>query len=224
MKRYIEQHEPVDLGFKILPWFKVDIEKLREWYADLEKNYSSYKFIMKDHEHVWIEPISDPEGVTGHNIPDNTGYYTLCWGTDAEGPLPFEQGQAKEEYRDKFDNNELNPRKIFKGYGLEIVKSLPIRSKKWLVTDQPPGFKLITHQDSPGKIRIHIPIHVDNTSNWIIDGEEMFMEPGWAYLVNTTLPHSVENKGIRNRIHLYGKVWTDEVKCLLQSTNILDQN
>jgi hypothetical protein len=29
-------------------------------------------------------------------------------------------------------------------------------------------------------------------------------------LVNTSLPHSVENKGTTNRIHLYGKVWTDE--------------
>jgi aspartyl/asparaginyl beta-hydroxylase (cupin superfamily) len=45
------------------------------------------------------------------------------------------------------------------------------------------------------------------------------MEPGWAYLVNTTLPHSVENAGENNRIHLYGKVWTSEVGKLLNDFN-----
>jgi hypothetical protein len=224
MKSYIEHHDSVNLGFKILPWFKIDIERLREWHKDLEEMYHDWKFIVKDHEHVWREPISDPTGLTGHIIPGDTGYYTLCWGTDVEGPLPFEQGRAKTEYQDKFDNDELNPRKCFTGYGLEIVKSLPIRSKKWLVTDQPTGFKLITHQDNPSKIRIHIPIYVDDTSNWIIDGEEMFMEPGWVYIVNTSLPHSVENKGKNNRVHLYGKVWTKEIEWLLQSTNILEKN
>ena len=122
----------------------------------------------------------------------------------------LEQGCAKEEYKDN-DNDELNPRKCFTGYGLELVEKLPMRSKKWLVTIHTPGTKLITHQDSTDKIRVHIPIHTNEDSNWIIGGEEFHMEPGWAYLVNTTIPHSVENKGSTNRIHLYGKVWTDDI-------------
>jgi hypothetical protein len=215
MKRYIEQCEPVDLGFKIKPWFKVDIDKLRSWYNDLEKNYSSWKFIYGDNMHVWETVPSDPTGQDGHIIPSSTGYYTLCWNSTESGPKPFEQGCAKPEYRDN-DNDELNPRECFSGYALDVIKGLPIRSKKWLVTDQPPGIKLITHQDDPDKIRIHIPIHVDNTSNWIVDGEEFFMEPGWAYLVNTTLPHSIENTGTTNRVHLYGKVWTEDIQCLFK--------
>lgn len=211
MKRYIEKHEPIDLGFKIKPLFKVDLEKLRDWYRELEEKYFDYKFIYGDNLHMWQEIPDDPTGLTGHIIPPSTGYYTLCWNSDEPGPKPFEQGCAKKEYKDD-DNDQLNPRKCFTGYALDLVKSLPYRSKKWLVTDQPPGFKLITHQDATDKIRLHIPIYVDNTSNWIIDGEEMFMEPGWAYLVNTSLPHSVENKGTKNRIHLYGKVWTEDVQ------------
>jgi len=57
---------------------------------------------------------------------------------------------------------------------------------------------------------VHIPIYTNQDSNWIIDGEEFHMAPGKAYLVNTTLPHSVENKGDTFRIHLYGKVWTED--------------
>ena len=210
MKRYLEQCKPVDLGFSIQKWFPVDIEKLRYWYDNLEKNYSSWKFVYGDNLHIWETIPDDPTGMSGHIIPPNTGYYTLCWNNDDEGPKPFEQGCAKPEHRDN-DNDMLNPRKIFDGYALEIVQSLPVRSKKWLVTDQPPGMKLVTHQDAPDKIRVHIPIYTNDDSNWIIDGVEQHMEPGYAYLVNTTLPHSIENKGKTNRIHLYGKVWTEDI-------------
>jgi hypothetical protein len=211
MKRYIETHAPIDLGFNVKRIFSVDIQKLQNWYDDLQENYKDWKFIVGENHHVWQFPISDPTGETGHIIPDETGYYTLCWNSDEEGPKPFEQGCAKPEYRDN-DNDELNPRKCFTGYGLELVNKLPFRSKKWLVTEHVPGTKLITHQDSPDKIRVHIPIHTNKDSNWIIDGTEYHMEPGWAYLVNTTLPHSVENNGKTNRVHLYGKVWTEDIK------------
>jgi hypothetical protein len=214
VKRYIETHNSVDLGFDVKRIFDIDIKKLQTWYNDLEEKYKNWKFIVGENHHVWKFPISDPTGQTGHIIPDETGYYTLCWNNNDEGPKPFEQGCAKPEYRDN-DNDELNPRKCFTGYGLDVVKSLPFRSKKWLVTDHAPGTKLITHQDSPDKIRVHIPIHTNKDSNWIINGKEYHMEPGWAYLVNTTLPHSVENKGKTNRVHLYGKVWTEDVKTWL---------
>jgi len=214
MKRYIEQYEPIDLGFTIMPWIPVDVQAIREWYTNLEKNYSDWKFVIGENHHVWKMPISDPTGETGHILPDDAFYYTLCWNGDEPGPKPFEQGCAKPEYRDD-DNDELNPRQCFNGYALDFVKKLPVRSKKWLITGHTPGTKLITHQDATDKIRVHIPIYTNEDSNWTINGEEYHMEPGWAYLVNTTLPHSVENKGSTNRIHLYGKVWTDDVRKVL---------
>jgi len=211
MKRYIEKFNSVDLGFNVIKLFPVDLKKLKQWYYELERDYSDWKFLIGENNHVWQFPIVDPEAKTGHYLPDDAAYYTLCWNNDDPGPKPFEQGCAKPEYRDN-DNDELNPRRCFTGYVLDLVQGLPIRSKKWLVTIHTPGTKLITHQDAPDKIRIHIPIETNKDSNWIINGEEYHMEPGWAYLVNTTLPHSVENKGTTNRIHIYGKVWTEEVK------------
>jgi hypothetical protein len=141
---------------------------------------------------------------------NDTAYYTLCYNGDRPGPMPFERSQAKPEWHD-IDNDELYPRQCFNGYALDLVKQLPVRSKRWLVTIHTPGTKLITHQDSPDKIRIHIPIYTNNQSMWNIDGEEFHMEPGWAYLVNTSLPHSLENNGSTDRIHLYGKVWTEDI-------------
>ena len=214
MKRYIEQFDPIDLGFTVLPWVKVDVDAIREWYTDLEKNFSDWKFVVGENHHVWEIPISDPTGETGDVLPDDTFYYTLCWNSDEPGPKPFEQGCAKPEYRDD-DNDQLNPRKCFYGYGLEVVKSLPLRSKKWLISAHTPGTKLITHQDATDKIRVHIPIYTNEQSLWTIGEKDYHLEPGWAYLINTTLPHSLENKGSTPRIHLYGKVWTDDVRALL---------
>lgn len=212
-KRYIEKYPSIDLGWKYKKWFTVDEKKIREWYDDLEKKFSDWKFIMNEQEHVWKFPISDPEGRIGHRLMPDTAYYTLCWNDDSPGPKPFEQGNAREEYKDN-DNDELNPRRCFNGYGLELIKNMPVRSKKWLVTIHTPGTKLITHQDASDKIRVHIPIYTNPNSNWIIGGEEVHMEPGWAYIINTSIPHSVENQGNTNRIHLYGKVWTDEIRAL----------
>jgi hypothetical protein len=210
MYRYIEKFEPLDLGFTVKKICRVDVNKIIRWYNDLENNFSDWKFVIGENQHIWSEPIIDPEGINGHYLPDDTYYYTLCWNDDLPGPKPFEQGCAKPEFRDN-DNDELNPRKCFNGYGLDLVKSLPFRSKKWVVTVHTPGTKLITHQDSPDKLRIHIPIITNSQSNWIIDGKEIHMDPGWAYLVNTSLPHSVSNLGNSTRVHLYGKVWTEDV-------------
>ena len=208
--RYIEKHQPIDLGWKVKIIGKADVEKLQDWYRILESKYRDWKFVIGDNEHIWQTPIRDPEAKRGHWLPDDVGYYTLCWNDNSPGPKPFEQGNAKPKYRDN-DNDQLNPRECFFGYALDLIKELPIRSKKWLVTDHTPGTKLITHQDSPDKIRIHIPIFTNDSSNWIIDGEEYHMDLGNIYIVNTTLPHSVENNGNTSRVHLYGKVWTDDV-------------
>jgi hypothetical protein len=112
MKRYIEQHEPIDLGFVVKKLFTVDVDRIRSWYSDLERDYGDWKFIIGENHHVWAEPIVDLTGTTGHILPDDAYYYTLCWNSDEPGPKPFEQGQAKPEYKDD-DNDELNPRMCF---------------------------------------------------------------------------------------------------------------
>lgn len=210
-KRYIQTYPQIDLGFKVKKFMRVDVDRLQSWYKKLEEEYQDWKFVYSRHKHMWLEDPGDPNGVTGHRFMDDTSWYTLCWNGDDLGPKPPERGHAKPEFRD-IDEDELYPRKIFNGYALELIESLPIRSKRWLVTIHPPGTKLINHQDSPDKIRIHIPIFTNDLSNWIVDGEEFHMETGWAYVVNTSLIHSVENKGNTDRVHLYGKIWIEDVK------------
>ena len=214
-KPYIRTYKPLDLDWKVKRLFAVDVTKIQSWYKDLEENWNGWKFIYgKHHQEMWKMEVGDPTGKTGHIFKEDTAWYVLCFNGDKEGPLPPETVIAKDEYKDE-DLDELYPRKNFYGYGRELVDNLPVRSKRWMVTIHTPGTKLITHTDSTDKIRIHIPIHTNKDSNWILDGEQIHMEPGYAYLVNTSIPHSVENKGTTDRIHLYGKVWADEIGALL---------
>lgn len=213
-KRYIQTYPSVDLGFEVHRFMQVDISKLRNWYENLEKNYADWKFIYSKHKYMWREEPGDPEGITGHVLKDDTAWYTLCWNGTETGPLPPERGQAKKEFQD-VDEDLLYPREIFNGYALDLVNSLPIRSKRWLVTIHTPGTRLIEHQDSPDKIRIHIPIYTNDKSLWVINNKEYHLEPGWAYVINTSLPHSVFNNGDTPRIHLYGKIWIEEAPKLL---------
>lgn len=209
-KLYMRKYESIDTGWKIKPWFKIDLKRLQYWYDDLERNYYDYKFTYGKHIDMWS---TDPggNGVDGHLFMPDTSWYTLCHNSNIEGPLPPERSMSRSEYQD-IDDNQLNPRKCFTGYGLEIVRSMPVRTKRVLVSITTPGTRLATHQDQPDKIRFHITIKTNKDFYWIIDDEKLDIpEDGYVYLVNTSLPHSIVNEGTENRVSMYGKVWTEDI-------------
>lgn len=208
---YLQKYDTVDLGWKIKPWFRIDLHRLQSWYSDLEQNYGDWKFSYQKHIHMWKRDPGDINGVNGHLFQPDTSWYTLCHNSDIEGPLPPERSMSKTEFQD-FDDHKLNPRKLFTGYGLEIVESMPIRTKRAIVSITTPGTRLAMHQDQPDKIRYHVTIKSNDNFKWIIDGEDIDIpEDGWVYLVNTTLPHLIVNNGTTDRVSMYGKVWTEDV-------------
>lgn len=207
---YLQKYEIVDLGWKIKPWFKIDKHRMLEWYNELERDYSSWKFSYEKHKYMWKR---DPggNGDNGHLFMPDTSWYTLCHNSDIEGPLPPERSMSINELQD-VDDNKLNPRKCFTGYGLEVVESMPIRNKRALVSITTPGTKLALHQDQPDKLRYHITIKTNDSFKWVIDNEDIDIPcDGWVYLVNTSLPHMIINNGTTDRISMYGKVWTEDV-------------
>lgn len=214
-RHYIRKYDVIDLGWKIKKWFPIDLERMRQWYQELENNYSDYKFIQGKHSYMWETDPSDPEGKTGHTFMPDTSWYNLCWNPpNIVGALPPERSNTKLEYREEFDSDELCPRECFTGYALEVceyIKSM-VRMKKVLVSILTPGTILMKHQDAPDKIRFHISIFNNEDSYWIIDGEKIQIpDDGWVYLVNTSLPHEVRNEGSTPRINIYGKVFTQDV-------------
>jgi hypothetical protein len=211
MMPYLQKYKVVDTNWKIKPWVKIDLDKLKLWYADLENQYGDWKFSYGKHKHMWKRDPGDSTGVNGHTFQSDTSWYTLCHNSNITGPLPPERSMSLPEYQD-IDDHNLNPRACFNGYGLDIVKNLPVRSKRIVVSITTPGTKLALHQDQPDKIRFHVTIKTNNKFKWVIDGEDIDIpEDGWIYLVNTSLPHYIHNTGDTDRISMYGKVWTNEV-------------
>ena len=208
---YLQKYQQIDTGWKIKPWVKIDLLKLKSWYCDLEKKYGDWKFTYGKHKHMWQHDPGDLSGANGHIFTADTSWYTLCHNSSIAGPLPPERSMSLPHYQD-IDDQQLNPRACFNGYGLDIVRNLPVRSKRVVVSITPPGTRLALHQDQPDKLRFHVTIKTNNKFKWVIDGEDIDIpEDGWIYLVNTSLPHYIHNTGDTNRISMYGKVWTSEI-------------
>ena len=53
-----------------------------------------------------------------------------------------------------------------------------------------------------GRIRIHIPIITGANVLWMLSRKRIDMKAGEAWYVNVCMPHSVENRGDTDRIHL----------------------
>jgi len=222
LKFYIKQtiHIPDVLKkFRAKPLFEIDLDKARQWFQDLEDNYGDYKFIWGEHNYMYTKPptdFCDPTGKTGHSLMPDQWYYNLCfYDPNKTGPIPNElRKYVKEEWRDDLESDNLNPRNCFTGYIREIVDELQkngVNSKHWCVSGMTPGTILTRHKDSDYNLRLHIPLYAKEDCVWTIDDQPYTFEPGWAYLINTTLWHSVDNsKGKSTRVHIYGKLWTDE--------------
>lgn len=67
------------------------------------------------------------------------------------------------------------------------------------------GSNLVTH-------KIHLPIQTNPKALFTANGVMMHLEEGYAYEVNNVAPHSVENQGDEDRIHLIFEVFDDHEK------------
>lgn len=53
-----------------------------------------------------------------------------------------------------------------------------------------------------GEVRLHVPIVTSDDVLFFLDGARLVMVPGECWYTNVNLPHSVENRGSADRIHL----------------------
>jgi len=53
-----------------------------------------------------------------------------------------------------------------------------------------------------GFIRVHIPIVTDDDVVWTLGGRRVDMQPGEVWYLNVCLPHAVDNRSVRDRVHL----------------------
>jgi len=208
----IKDYPIIETDWRIKKWFKIDIERLNQWYESLIDQYGTWKWEYGKHNYMWKY---DPNPNLEYGFQSDTAWIMLTWGNDQEGPVPWLRSIAKEEYNTNMPHDQLGARKCFFGYGLEIIKNMPIPAYDIQVAIHTPNTKLPRHQDSPEKFRFHIPIKTNEHARFIIDSIDVNLPAdGWVYLVNTTYLHHTENCGTTDRIHIYGGVMTDAVMSL----------
>ena len=134
-KPYIIDFPIIDTGWQVKKWFKIDLEKLQAWYADLEKNYGDWKFIQGQHSYMWQHDPSDPTGKTGHKLMPDAFWYNLCWNpSNRPGVVPPERSNAKSEFKETAEDVAgLFPRECFDGYMLHRKSSVELELKRLLL-------------------------------------------------------------------------------------------
>ncbi len=69
------------------------------------------------------------------------------------------------------------------------------------------GTQIHEHKDGglcveEGLLRLHIPIFTNKEVEFLLEGEQLFLEEGTCWYCNFNLPHSLHNKSNTDRIHL----------------------
>jgi hypothetical protein len=92
-------------------------------------------------------------------------------------------------------------------YFREVLAAFACPLKSARLLSLAPGSFIREHTDhaldfEDGEIRIHIPIETNPGVEFYVCGERLLLEEGGCYYVNVNLPHRVNNRGPRDRIHL----------------------
>jgi Aspartyl/Asparaginyl beta-hydroxylase len=92
-------------------------------------------------------------------------------------------------------------------YFREALAALECPLKAARLLSLAPGSFIREHSDhaldfEDGEIRIHIPVETNPAVEFYVGGERLLLEEGGCYYVNVNLPHRVNNRGERDRVHL----------------------
>lgn len=135
----------------------------------------------------------------------NTGYYDGDW-----SGIPLRVPIGRNHELSAGDNNsQYEDIPLFKelSYFQEVVNHFqcPVTSVRLLKLS--PGSVIKEHKDADlsfwyGFVRIHVPIVTNKDVNFVVDTRKLSMKPGECWFAEFCKPHSVENQGSTDRIHL----------------------
>jgi hypothetical protein len=165
------------------------------------------------------EEYETPEyhGFGGWSITSRTGDWKDGWDF-----FQNDDGEAMETYFPKNDNNykslkffdiamSTEHNKPTQAYQGEIAKlidqieSLGLTPRRVRVTCLRAGAKSLVHRDSDDNeymARIHIPLITNPACIFSADGENLYMEPGSAYMVWVNIWHQIRNDSDQDRYHI----------------------
>jgi hypothetical protein len=96
-------------------------------------------------------------------------------------------------------------RSIIDAFQTEVLRARFMKLKAGAVIKEHRDFAYFGGQRwsfERGRIRVHIPIVTGANVFWMLSRKRIDMKAGDAWYVNVCMPHSVENRGDTDRIHL----------------------
>lgn len=92
-------------------------------------------------------------------------------------------------------------------YIKQVIETFECEKEAVRLMNLPPGAVVNTHTDfncgyEDGIFRIHIPVVTNKDVYFRLNDVLLRMNPGEVWYTNVNLPHSVQNKGNTNRVHL----------------------
>jgi hypothetical protein len=136
----------------------------------------------------------------------NTQYYTGDW---SAVPLRSVGGRARHIYPDPTAKTAFADAPLLERcpYVREILSFLQCPQQAVRFLRLKPGSVVRTHTDlalgfDDGEIRLHIPVRTNPDVLFLLDGQRIVMNEGECWYVDFNRPHSVENRGATDRIHL----------------------
>lgn len=136
----------------------------------------------------------------------NREYYQGEWKALA---LRSTTGRVDQIHRRHDDTREAVPTSVLSRciYFQEVIGSFQCPIWNARLMSLSPGSKILEHEDhfmgfEYGLVRIHIPIITDYQVEFFVAHERLSMNEGEAWYIDFGLPHSVHNRGQRDRVHL----------------------
>jgi hypothetical protein len=192
-----------------------------------------FNFLSSDYLRPEIAEEFKKEGRMGNYIGDVQAW-TMSWPVERDIPCPSKTQANIDMYPElvPYINDDdgfmeaCKIQNIYK-YGLinlllETITDRALRQS--FFTMHPAKVQVVNHVDGPRK-KIHLPI-ITNKDAYFAFGEnderKYNLECGKIYIINPTIPHSTNNQGDTDRIHLLSRVDLDFYPTLFSLTGTID--
>jgi hypothetical protein len=135
----------------------------------------------------------------------NAAYYEGDWsGIALRAPRDAALQLYPDPTAEHFENTDMLARS---DYFPQVIDAFKCELESVRLLRLGAGAKILEHRDyklgfEDGFARIHIPVVTNPKVEFYLGGELLRMREGEAWYLNFNLPHSVDNRGAAERVHL----------------------
>lgn len=182
------------------------VERLANFTFAVDELVKYYKEVKEQYSHLECRSVLFPNGYS---------YAMQTKLADPNIPCPPFHMPNEGAHNSNFDT----PTPLMFGFAKKILEAFPY-AKQMVITTHGPGAKIDWHIDEEifleeEHLKIHLPIESNADSYFQFEDQDIVLEPGNAYLVNTSVLHATDNRGTTERAHLIFKVPVSTVQDIL---------